>query len=136
MVDRWRGAPLKTWAISQNLPTELTTSPTPLILQPSRSSRFQFYIHTIKTFCKSESSLAICLSHFYHVCNEKKSQEEIESKLQMVCCFLVAEIHPSKAGTRGRGWPSWYRIMYKVSSIKISCEALMAALGNRACNPH
>lgn len=75
---------------------------------PSRSPRFQFYIHTLKTFGKSESSLAICLFHFYYVCNKKKNQEEIESKLQILrrspgqlrpFCRRLCPAHP------GRSWP-------------------------------
>ena len=53
---------------------------------PSRSPSFQFYIHTLKTFGKSESSLTICLFHFCYVYNKKKRQEDLESKLQTRCC--------------------------------------------------
>lgn len=61
--------------------------PSPEAKPPSHSPHFQFYIHTLKTFGKSESSLAICLFPFYYIYNKKKNQKEIESKLQILSCL-------------------------------------------------
>ena len=72
---------------------------------PSHSPHFQLYIHTLKTFGKSESSLAICLLHFYYIYNKKKNQEEIESKLQIMCCLPGSWDPPSKAAPQGRARP-------------------------------
>lgn len=72
---------------------------------PSQSPRFQFYIHTLKTFGKSKSSLAICLSHFYYIYNKKKNQEEIEFRLQITCCLPGSWDPPSKATPQGRASP-------------------------------
>lgn len=69
---------------------------------PSCSPRFQFHIHTLKTFGKSESSLAICLIHLYYVCNKQKSQEEIESTLQIMCCSPLLREGVRAEGERGQ----------------------------------
>lgn len=69
--------------------------------KPPHSPHFQFYIHTLKTFGKRGSSLAICLFHFYCIYNKKKNQEETEFKLQMTCCLPSSWDPPSKSAPQG-----------------------------------